>query len=55
VALEQMRADSLDLVAQAVVARGRELSRRLMQRHQVGTAAVAMSLDQPDFGARTAA
>jgi hypothetical protein len=50
-ALEQMRADSLDLVAQAVVTCGREFSSRLMQRHQVRAAAVAMRFDQPDFGA----
>src|SRR5579863_7353068 len=46
-----MRADSFDLVAQAVVTCGRELSRRLMQRHQVRPAPVAVSFDQPDFGA----
>src|ERR1700723_3300159 len=51
VALEQMRADSFDLVAQAVVTRGRELSSRLMQRQQVRAAAVAMRFDQPNFGA----
>src|ERR1700732_5120985 len=46
-----MRADSLDLVAQAVVTRGREFSSRLMQRQQVRAAAVAMRFDQPDFRA----
>ena len=46
-----MRADSLDLVAQAVVTCGRELSSRLMQRHQVRAAPVAVRFDQPDFGA----
>src|SRR5580658_5727747 len=50
-ALEQMRADSLDLVAQAVVTGGREFSRRLMQRGQVRAASVAKRFDQPDFGA----
>src|SRR5208282_1553964 len=51
VALEQMRADSLDLVAQAVVTRGREFSGRLMQRHQIRAAAVAMRFDKPGLGA----
>ena len=51
VALEQMRADSLDLVAQAVVTSGREFISRLMQRPHVRAAAVAMRFDQHDFGA----
>ena len=46
-----MRADALDLVAQAVVTRGRELGRRLMQRDHVRAAAIAVSLDQHDFSA----
>ena len=50
-ALEQMRTDSLDLVAQPVVTRWRKLGRRLMQRHQVGPPSVAVGFDQPDFGA----
>jgi hypothetical protein len=33
------------------VTRGREFSSRLMQRHQVRAAAVAMRFDQPNFGA----
>src|ERR1700720_173211 len=46
-----MRADSLDLVAQAVMTCGRELGSRLMQRHKIRAPAVAMSFDQPDFSA----
>ena len=46
-----MRTDSLDLVAQAVVTRGREFISRLMQRSHVRTAAVAVRFDQHDFGA----
>ena len=46
IALEQMRADALDLVAQAVVTRGRELGSRLMQRDHIRAAAIAVSLDE---------
>ena len=51
VALEQMRTDSLDLLAQAVVTCGRQVSSRLMQRNHVRPAAVAVCFDQPEFGA----
>src|SRR5580704_15223334 len=46
-----MRADALDLFAQAIVPRGRELGSRLMQRDHVRASAIAVSLDERDFGA----
>src|SRR5271169_1092609 len=43
-ALEQMRADALDLVAQAIVTRGRQLGSRLMQRDHIWAAAITVGL-----------
>jgi hypothetical protein len=51
IAFDQVRTDSLDLVAQMLVAGGREFGSRFMQRHHVRAAAVTVSLDQAKFGA----
>ena len=49
-ALEQMRADLFDRLAQAFMTGRREFRRRLMQRPDVRAATVAMRFDQHDFG-----
>src|ERR1039457_7157107 len=48
---ERTETGKRELVAQAVVTCGREFGSRLMQRHHVRTAAVAMRFDKPHFGA----
>jgi hypothetical protein len=51
VMFDQVRADSLDFVAQMIATVGRKLGGGLMQRHHIRPPAVAMSFYQAKFGA----